>query len=103
MLSRVTRRSFLGLTTLLVGACQQQPPPRSMHDLVLLKREGCVHANEMRDRLNAALQTLRWPRDYQILDAGTLSIDDHRHAYPSPTVLYKYRDIFGMTDHGLSN
>jgi len=74
-----------------------------MHELVLLTREGCVHADVMRERLNAALQTLHWPRDYQTLDAATLEIGDHRHGYPTPTLLYKRRDIFGMTDRGLSN
>src|SRR5262249_48118560 len=103
MLSRVTRRSFLGLTTVLVGACQQLPAPRSMGELVFLTREGCVHAGVMREHLNAALQALHWPPDYQMLDAGTLSIGDHRHGYPTPTLLYKQRDIFGITDRGLSN
>jgi hypothetical protein len=105
MLTRVelTRRSFLGLTTLLVGACQPLGAPQSIHELVFLTREGCVHAGMMRERLDTALKELRWPSDYQIIDAETLSSNDHRRGYPTPTLLYKNRDLFGMTEPGLSN
>jgi hypothetical protein len=71
-------------------------PVRSVKDLTFLTRDGCMNTPKMRANLDQALQTLHWPADYQVVDSGTLEATDARTAYPTPTLLYKGRDIFGM-------
>ena len=68
-----------------------------MHDMVLLTREGCVHAGVMRAHLDQALRDARLPADYQFVDAATLGANDPRSIYPVPTLLYRNRDLFGMS------
>jgi hypothetical protein len=43
-----------------------------------------------------ALTALRWPHDYQVINIGNLPASDVRTGYPTPTVLWKGRDIFGL-------
>jgi len=70
--------------------------PRSMKDLTFLTRDGCVNTPKMRANLDQALKALGWSTDYQAIDIGTLPADDARTGYPTPTLLYKNRDLFGM-------
>jgi hypothetical protein len=70
-------------------------PASAKADLVFLTREGCVHTPDMTRNLDAALQALRWPKDYQIIDIGSLGKTDTRRGYPTPTVLYKGQ-VFDM-------
>jgi hypothetical protein len=67
-----------------------------MADLVLLTRHGCQNTSEMRANLNAALDRLGLRDDLQIIDIGTLPPVDERTGYPTPTLLYNGRDVFGM-------
>ena len=71
-------------------------PPRSMKDLTFLTRDGCVNTPDMQVNLEDALIALGWRRDYQIVDIGKLPKSDVRTGYPTPTLLWKGRDIFGM-------
>ena len=68
-----------------------------MHGLVLLTREGCAHAVVMRAHLEEALHAVGLPADFQFVDVATLKPTDPRSTYPVPTLLYKDRDLFGMS------
>jgi hypothetical protein len=79
-------------------ACTREPAPvTSMSNLVFLTRGGCVNTTTMRANLDEALKTMGLPNDYQFIDLDTLPADDARTGYPTPTVLYANRDLFGMT------
>lgn len=72
-------------------------PPRTVKaDLVFLTRDGCVNTPDMVNNLDDALKALGWPTDYQYLDIGKLPKTDGRTGYPTPTLLWKGKDIFGM-------
>jgi len=70
--------------------------PLSMKELTFLSREGCVNTPDMAYQLETALKALGWPNDYQVVDIGELPKNDARTGYPTPTLLWKGRDIFGM-------
>jgi hypothetical protein len=64
--------------------------------LVFLTRDGCVNTARMRGNVDAALKSLgREPR-YEVVNQDTLPPDDVRRGYPTPTLLYADRDVFGM-------
>jgi len=65
-------------------------------DLLFLTRNGCVNTPKMRANLNEALQELNESLDYTVLDLGALGDSDERRGYPTPSVLYGRRDLFGM-------
>ena len=65
-------------------------------DLVFLTRDGCVNTPDMVNNLDDALTALGWPKDYQFIDIGKLPATDARTGYPTPTLLWKGKDIFGM-------
>jgi hypothetical protein len=37
-------------------------------------------------------------RDYVVVDLDTLAKTDARSGYPTPTLLYRNRDVFGMPE-----
>ena len=88
------------LIVLLVAACSlsrsSTSTPKS--GLVFLTRDGCVNSSEMLANLDAALRALHRAGDYQVIDQGTLSSTDVRTGYPTPTLLYANRDLFGMLE-----
>ena len=65
-------------------------------ELTFLTRDGCVNTPDMVNNLDDALKALGWPSDYQYIDIGKLSPKDVRTGYPTPTLLWKGRDIFGL-------
>jgi hypothetical protein len=65
-------------------------------DLVFLTRDGCVNTPDMVNNLGDALKSLGWPTDYQYIDIGKLPKTDARTGYPTPTLLWKRNDLFGM-------
>ena len=69
---------------------------RSTRDLVFLTRSGCVNTPDLQNNLDDALIRLSWRRDYQVIDLATLKKNDPRVGYPTPTLLWRDRDIFGM-------
>jgi len=74
-------------------------PPTSMkNDLIFITRDGCVNTPDMLLNLDDALRALALPLDYQVLNLGTLPATDPRSGYPTPTVLYQNRDLFGMPE-----
>lgn len=50
------------------------------------------------NNLADALTDLDLRKQYQSVDLGTLAKDDPRTGYPTPTILWKGRDIFGMPE-----
>ena len=65
-------------------------------DLVFLTRGGCVNTTTMRANLDEALKTKGLATDYQFVDLDSLQPTDPRVGYPTPTLLYANRDLFGM-------
>src|SRR5262245_19475899 len=68
----------------------------SMKDMTFLTRDGCVNTPDTVNNLENALTALKLPKDYQVVDIGKLPKDDPRTGYPTPTILWKGKDIFGM-------
>ena len=68
----------------------------TMKDLTFLTRDGCVNTPDMVNNLDDALAALKLPKDYQFIDIGNLPKDDPRTGYPTPTILWKGKDLFGM-------
>jgi hypothetical protein len=71
-------------------------PTSVKNDVAFLAREGCINTPDMVNNVNDALKALGWPNDYRYIDIGTLRRTDFRTGYPTPTVLYKGRDLFGL-------
>jgi hypothetical protein len=69
---------------------------KDVKDLTFLTRDGCVNTPDMVNNLDDALKTLGWPNDYEFLNIGKLRKNDVRTGYPTPTTLWKGKDIFGM-------
>jgi hypothetical protein len=84
------------LLATLAGSLGAIQTGRSMQDLTFLTRDGCVNTPDMRVNLDDALIKLGWRRNYQEIDIGTLPKTDSRTGYPTPTLLWKGHDIFGM-------
>ena len=66
--------------------------------ITFLTRDDCAHTVTMRRNLDEALALLGARTDYQVLDLSTLPETDVRGGYPTPTVLYDNRDLFGMPE-----
>ena len=76
---------------------QTDRPASLKTDLIFLTRGGCVNTPDMVNNLDDALKTLGWPRlDYQFVNIDTLAPTDVRTGYPTPTLLWRGIDIFGM-------
>ena len=71
-------------------------PASVKNDLVFLTRDGCVNTPDMVNNLDDALKSLGWPTAYQYIDIAKLPKTDARTGYPTPTVLWKGKDLFGM-------
>ncbi|HEY7790758.1 MAG TPA: hypothetical protein VIC33_09620 [Vicinamibacterales bacterium] len=84
---------LLGIATAPVTASRSASLKK---DLVFLTRDGCVNTAKMRKNLDEALHALRLPCDYTVVNIGTLKKSDARTGYPTPTVLYHDKDIFGL-------
>lgn len=88
---------IVGLVLLAVTASGAVTAQKSMKDdLTFLTRDVCVNTPDMVVNLDEALKGLGWQTDYQYLDIGKLPKTDARTGYPTPTVIYKGKDIFGM-------
>ena len=69
-----------------------------MERITFLTRGGCANTETMRRHLDEALTSLGARTEYQVLDLATLLDSDVRRGYPTPTVLYGNRDLFGMPE-----
>ena len=106
--SRALAISGVAIAAWLASGCGgHEIPPRSevatlptsmKNDLTFVTRDGCVNTPDMLVNLDDALRALKLPVDYQVLNLGTLPATDPRSGYPTPTVLYRNRDLFGMPE-----
>jgi hypothetical protein len=69
----------------------------STKGLVFLTRDACVNTRVMRRNLDEALKALGLAAGYEVVDQDTLAETDGRRGYPTPTLLYADRDVFGMS------
>ena len=67
-----------------------------IHDLIVVTRDGCVNTPDMVNNLDDALKAIKLRTDYQFINIDKLPKSDVRTGYPTPTILWKGRDIFGM-------
>ena len=65
--------------------------------LLFLTRAGCANTTAMRRNLDEALKSLSRTLSYEVVDQDTLPEADVRRGYPTPTLLYEDRDVFGMS------
>ncbi len=65
-------------------------------ELLILTREGCPNTGTMRDRLEAALQSLGLATAFRVIDIGNLPDSDPRCGYGTPTILYGGEDLFRL-------
>src|SRR5215471_16783430 len=93
---RIALVLMLGLS--LAGCHAAGQATTGRHQMVFLTRAGCPTSESMRANLDAALQALHRPGDYEVIDEDTLPKTDPRSAYPTPTLLYANRDLFGMPE-----
>jgi hypothetical protein len=84
------------LQIVLAGCDQSGTSGVAVKDLVFLTRDGCVNTTLMRSNLDQALDSMRLPKAYHLVDLGTLAQTDPRIGYPTPTLLYREQDVFGM-------
>jgi hypothetical protein len=70
----------------------------TMNELVFLTRDGCVNTPDMMANMDDALSALKLPHDMPVVNIGTLPATDVRTGYPTPTVLYRGVDLFGMPE-----
>ena len=69
----------------------------STKGLVFLTRDGCANTTVMRRNVGGALKSLGLAPSYEVVDQDTLTQADVRRGYPTPTLLYEDRDVFGMS------
>ena len=98
MIEGVARFVAIVALALAMAGCRASRPATSTGSLVFLTRAGCATSDVMRANLDAALRTLQPPGSYQVIDQDTLPRTDVRSAYPTPTLLYANRDLFGMPE-----
>jgi len=65
---------------------------------VLLTREGCANTETLRANLDRALKARSTPIAYTVVDLASLPDTDGRTGYPTPTLLYNGRDVFGLAE-----
>ena len=99
------RRTILSSLLLITWACTTQQTARQTtsatanpETLVLLTRGGCVNTDTMRARLDETLKSTGSTLKYEVLDLDTLPATDARRGYPTPTLLYNNRDVFGLPE-----
>lgn len=68
----------------------------AMNELVFLTRDGCANTPIMRANVDATLRALKLEPSYAVVDLDALPSTDARRGYPTPTLLYKGADVFGM-------
>jgi hypothetical protein len=82
------------------AATSRHAPPTDPRasELVFLTREGCAATVRMRTNVDEALTSLGVGTSYQIIDLDALPASDVRRGYPTPTLLYGNRDVFGLSE-----
>jgi hypothetical protein len=79
-----------------IAATSCATPPStltSLQDLTFVTRDGCVNTPDLAASLIEAVKALGLPSDYQVVNADKLPSADVRTGYPTPTLLYKGKDL----------
>jgi hypothetical protein len=84
------------LAVILMSSACHSGPSLSVGNLEFLTRPDCVNTPTMRERLDEALGRLSLATNYRVTDLAMLPAADPRRGYPTPTVLYRHHDLFGM-------
>jgi hypothetical protein len=92
----MTRLGAVLLLAIVSGCSIDKTSITPAGELVFLTRDGCVNTATMRVRVDEALLLMGLTADYTVLNVATLPDDDARRGYPTPTLLYAKRDIFGL-------
>jgi hypothetical protein len=93
------RPLLFAMAFVLLGACAASVPGGGQSaGLVFLTREDCANSARMRANLDEALRRMGLGPDYRVIDVATLADDDPRRGYPTPTILYTNRDLFGIPE-----
>ena len=79
---------------LVMSACASAPTPDA--GIVLLTRAGCVDTAIMRVNVETATRAMTPPAEFTVVDLDALPDDDLRRGYPTPTLLFANRDVFGL-------
>lgn len=87
-------RPLIGASVLVMSGCASAPTPDA--GIVLLTRTGCVDTAAMRLSVETATRAMTPPADFTVVDLDTLPVDDLRRGYPTPTLLFANRDVFGL-------
>ena len=96
---RLDSRRLLAVVVLVVATgCSTQRHDVSVDRITLLTRGGCTNSLTMRRHLDEALTAIGTPSTYEVIDLDGLPEADLRRGYPTPTVLYAGRDLFGMPE-----
>lgn len=98
------------LSCLLLVGCSSQlkeddlsvPPTAQMEAdpirLVFLTRDGCANTPLLRANLDAVCETSETAVTYELVHQDQLFPPDARVGYPTPTILYDNRDLFGLSE-----
>lgn len=91
---------FVVLFAFLFAACVREQtemtPTRGQLHLEFLTRDGCKNTPVMLENLKVAIAEGKLSAEYTVIQQGTLSPDDSRTGYPTPTILLNGKDIFGL-------
>jgi hypothetical protein len=79
---------------------QSQTPqmPSDPIQVIFLTRDGCANTPVLRANLESAAESFDSTVEYEVIDQGTLPATDAHTGYPTPTILYKNRDLFGLPE-----
>lgn len=89
--------ALVGVILITMATVSASDQPTTLNDLTFLTRDGCVQTPDMVNNLDEALKALGWPRfDYQFINISKLPPSDVRTGYPTPSLLWRGKDIFGM-------
>lgn len=92
------RTALMMLLAVILAGCAKASHAPAEATLILLTRDGCAMSAGLRDNLDLALRQLKISMSYQVIDEAGLAPTDARSAYPTPTILYAGRDLFGLSE-----
>lgn len=69
-----------------------------MNELVMVTRAECGNTPVMQANLTSALRALGLPEHYRVVNLDVIPRTDVLTGYPTPTLLYRGRDLFGMPE-----
>src|SRR5262245_3914167 len=84
----------LGVMLAVVVLASGAGKPTTLKDLEFLTRDDCVNTPDMMTNTDDALSALGWPHNYNVVNIGKLKSTDVRTGYPTPTLLWKGKDVF---------